>query len=159
MKRPKKIAVADREPLMLPDGSGWDWDRVTSALIDHIVSGGSRRSFADPKRQDTPNITAIMTNIGLDEDRSAKVHAAYRFRAESCADEIIEIRDRVQSGELSPSEARVIIHSLQRDIEIMTNMATKPSQAKAPANAGQARSLKNAIERAVERGEASSEED
>ena len=108
--------------------NAWDWDKVTDDLCTHIAEGGTRASFA--KAKGSPSMAEIFQNIGLNEERTAQVQAAYRFRAEAAADEVIDIRKRVETGQLDPAQARVLMSSLQKDIETMTGLATRAPQAR-----------------------------
>lgn len=126
----------------------WDWDKVTRDLCAHIAEGGTREGFA--KKKSTPSMVDIFTHIGLDDERTARVQAAYRFRAESAADKVIDIREQVESGELEPNKARLILSSLQEDIKSMTGLATRAPQAK-QSDASTSKGLRERIEEAVER--------
>lgn len=158
MKRaPKKPPISDRRSLKLPNSNEWDWERVTDELCDWLIQGHARSTFA--ARSDTPGLTAILTNIGMNEERSARVRLAYRFRAEAAADDIIELRRDVLNKAVAPREAQVALNSLHRELDTMTALSTKAPPAKPPSSAANTRSLGERIEQAKERANDAAGED
>lgn len=149
----KAPPTAERRSLKRANSMNWDWDAVTEELCDWISDGKTRSKFA--ARKDTPDLSQIRKNIGMNEDRSARVNAAYRFRSEACADSIMDLRERMldEHEDVDTAAARAVLTSLHREIENMTSIATRPAQAKTPINAASQADMASKIEAANERNE------
>jgi len=112
--------------LMLPDGTDWDWDAVTTDLVAWIVNGGSRTRFANQKH--TPSMIKLHEFIGDYEERAARIGNAYRFRAEGRIDEVMEARAEMRNGDLTPQQFQQLQNGLMQEVRMLTNMATTPNK-------------------------------
>ena len=121
------MAKKTKASLMLPDGTTWDWDAVTTDLVAYIVEGGTRARFCAQKH--TPSITKLFEFVGDHQDRNARVMNAYRFRSGGRLDELQDARAKMLDEQMTPQMFQQLQNGLMQEIRTMTNMATTPNKA------------------------------
>ena len=145
------MAKKTKKSLMLADNTDRDWEAVTTDLCDFIRCGGTRQKYVAQKH--TPSLMYIGRHIGAHDDRTARVHNAYRFRAEGRIDDLMDARESLAGGDMTPTEFNNLQHGLLREVGLLTNMATTPNKAEPIKKVTTTDELAARVERAASRAD------
>lgn len=84
---------------------------IVNKVCDLLIEGKSLRKIC--KDKDMPNIVTIIRWMNAEDDIANTIARAREFQADVLYDDIQVVTDKIESGELDPQAAKVIIWAKQ----------------------------------------------